>query len=109
MKNFIQTGDTIDALLAADATSGTPIVIGQLVGIPVASGVTGDTISVALKGVFELPKASGAITAGAKLYWHVANGNVTTTASGASFIGYAAAAYLSGDTEANVLLARLGS
>jgi predicted RecA/RadA family phage recombinase len=51
-----------------------------------------------------VPKASGAITQGAKLYWSAANSNLTTTASGNTFVGLAAEAAASGDASVKILL-----
>jgi predicted RecA/RadA family phage recombinase len=57
-----------------------------------------------LVGVYELAKATGAITAGAKVYWDNSAKNVTTTASGNSLIGAATVAALSGDATVIVRL-----
>ncbi len=96
MKNFIQEGDVLDITLSADVASGGVVVAGDLVGVAVTDGKNGETIAVSFDGVYELPKATGAISVGAKLYWVVADGNISTTASGNKFLGYAAAAAVSG-------------
>lgn len=108
MKNFIQKGKTISVLLAANIASGAAILIGAIVGVAVTSGLIGDTISVDLFGVFELPKAAGAVSQGALLYWDDTAKNVTTSsASGANAkIGYAWAAAQSGDATIQVTLSR---
>ena len=58
----------------------------------------------AISGVFSVPKASGAITQGALLYWDDTAENLTTTASGNTLVGVAAAAAASGDATVPLLL-----
>jgi len=106
MKNFVQSGDTIDVTLGGTFASGAGILVGTLVGVCASSGVSGDVVPVSLKGVYTLPKASGAISVGAKVYWDNSAKNITTTTSGNTFAGYAVAAAQSGDATANILLAR---
>jgi len=67
----------------------------------IADGKTG---AVHVTGVFSVPKASGAINQGAKLYWSAANSNLTTTATGNTIVGVAASAAASGDSNVNILL-----
>jgi predicted RecA/RadA family phage recombinase len=106
MKNYIQKGEVINYTVPADTTiaSGALVIVGDLPGVAVSSGVTGDVIAVSLEGVYELPKASGAINQGVKVYWSAANSNVTTTATSNTLIGYAFEAAASGDTTAMVRL-----
>ena len=51
-----------------------------------------------------MPKATGAVSQGAKLYWDNTNKVLTTTASGNTIVGVAAEAALSGDANAKILL-----
>lgn len=106
MKNFVQNGKTIEVVLAAVITSGSALLIGALVGVAVTSGGIGDTVAVDLEGVFTLPKAVGAVSQGAILYWDDTAKNVTTTSAGNTKIGYAWAAALSGDASIDVKLSR---
>lgn len=106
MKNYINDGETI----VVPAPSG-GVVSGQAVRVGVMFGVAAkaaaETVPVALHvtGVFLLPKATGAgWTVGQRLFWHVANANVTATASGALAIGVAEAIAASGDTFGRVRL-----
>lgn len=108
MQNHVQKGEILDLVLGADVSSGDVVVSGSLVGIATTDGLNGETIAVAMSGVYELTKASVAITSGAKLYYSATNSNVTTSATGNIFIGFATKAYVTGDTEANVLLSRPG-
>jgi len=72
---FVQDGSSVDYTPGADVAAGAVVVQGDLIGIartPIASGVLG---SLAVAGVFDLPKATGAstaIAAGASVYWDVA-------------------------------------
>jgi predicted RecA/RadA family phage recombinase len=59
---------------------------------------------VQVAGVFSVPKAAGAVTQGAKLYWDAANSVLTTTASGNTVVGVAAAAAAGGDARVSILL-----
>lgn len=84
MKNFIQEGERIDYTIPADTTiaSGDVVVIGKLAGIAVSGGTTGDTIAVALEGVYELPKASSlTVAAGDQLFFDTTGKVVTKTAT----------------------------
>lgn len=108
MKNYVQPGKTIDVVLAAAITSGAAILVGALVGVATTTGGIGDTVAVSLEGVYNLPKAVGAISQGAILYWDDTAKNVTTNAaSGANTkIGHAFLAALSGDATVDVKLSR---
>lgn len=106
MKNFVQEGKTMTITAGATIASGAGVLVGSVFGVAVSSAVSGDKLPLALEGVYNLPKATGAISQGAKVYWDDTNKNVTTTASGNTLIGYAWDAQLSGDTTVNVLLAR---
>lgn len=104
MQKYIQPGRVIRTTLTADVTVGLVAIVGNIVGVALATGVTGATVQVATEGVFKLPKASGAISQGATVYWSTANSNVTTTATSNTKLGYAAEAVVSGDTEVDVRL-----
>jgi predicted RecA/RadA family phage recombinase len=108
MKNFVQNGKTIEVTLAAAILSGAAMLIGALVGVAVTSGGIGDVVAFELEGVFTLPKAVGAVSQGAILYWDDTAKNVTTSAaSGANTkIGHAWASALSGDATIDVKLSR---
>lgn len=108
MKNFIQDGKTITVTLAAAILSGAAMLIGALVGVACTDGAIGDKVAFNLEGVYTLPKAVGAVSQGAILYWDDTAKVVTTSsASGANFkIGHAFAAALSGDATLPVKLSR---
>ena len=85
---FIHDGHSIDYTPGADVSAGDVVVQGDLIGIAKLD-IAADTLgALAVTGVFDLPKATGAgtgITAGAKVYWRPAadpDPAVATTASG---------------------------
>jgi predicted RecA/RadA family phage recombinase len=104
MKNFVQNGKTIEVTLAANIASGAALLIGTLLGIAVTSGVIGDVVVFNTEGVYDLPKAAGAITLGAAVYWDDTAKNITTTASGNTLIGKCWAAAAGGDATVAVKL-----
>lgn len=71
-KNYIQPGNVIDIVAAANLTSGTAVVVGALLAVPITDIASGATGSAQIEGVWELPKlASAVVAAGAKLIWDV--------------------------------------
>jgi predicted RecA/RadA family phage recombinase len=105
MKNFIQKGDTITLTApTGGVSSGGGVLVGSLFGIAAGDAAENADVEVLTRGVFELPKATGAIAQGAKVYWNNANGNVTTTVTGNTLIGAAIAAAASGDATVIVRL-----
>jgi predicted RecA/RadA family phage recombinase len=111
MKNRYAPGFVLDYTIpsATTITAGQVVVVGALVGIAVNGGTTGDVIAVNLTGAYELAKASGEIAIGAKVYWDSTNTNVTTTATGNTFIGNAYKAAASGDATCYVVIGSLDS
>ncbi|MEQ8376572.1 MAG: DUF2190 family protein [Hoeflea sp. D1-CHI-28] len=87
MKNFIQSGNHLTFTAAAVVSAGDAVFQGALFGVAATDADTGDDFEAAVTGVFELPKAAGALTKGQKAYWNSSNGNVTGTASGNTLIG----------------------
>lgn len=105
-QNYIQPGDVIEITAGAAITSGDMVKTGVLVGVALGDAASGETVRVQLKGVFSLPKATGAISAGAAVYHVAADNNLSTTASGNTFVGHAVKAALSGDATVEVRLAQ---
>lgn len=90
MKNYIQPGDSITVPAPADVKSGDLVVVGDLFGVAQFSAASGDPVEISTKGVFGLPKVSAqAWSVGAKVYYVAADKNVSTTATGNTFIGHA--------------------
>lgn len=108
MTNYIQEGEVLEAVApSGGVVSGTAYLFGVMVGVACVSAAVGESFSLALEGVFELPKATGqAWSLGAKLYWDDTAKNFTTTSSGNTAAGNVAKAALSGDTTGQVRLAR---
>jgi predicted RecA/RadA family phage recombinase len=103
--NYVQEGKTLNYTASgADIASGDFVLIGTIGGVAKTDIADGKTGAVHICGVFSIPKASGAITQGAKLYWSTTNSNLTTTASGNTIVGVAAEAAASGDANAKLLL-----
>lgn len=100
--NFFQRGESIDYVNAGSAKidAGTIVLLGVRLGVAGCDIAPGETGSLHVEGVFEIPKASGAITAGAPVYWDATNSVVTTTSTNNTLCGYAVAAAASGDTAA---------
>lgn len=105
MKNFIKCGDTLTLTApVGGVVGGTAYLIGAILVVAVASVAAGAQFEGRRVGVFTLPKATGAWTEGALLYWDDTAKNLTTTSTSNRRIGCAAAAALSGDATGQVLL-----
>lgn len=71
----VQKGDVIDYTLSGTVSSGAVVELSHTLGVALESGVSGDVISVAIEGVFQLPKVSAAVFAvGEKLIWDTSSG-----------------------------------
>ena len=99
MRNYIQSGETIDGAAPYDRASGEGALLGAgLFGVATSAVLSGATIPWKTTGVYSLAKKSGDTPAfGAKLYWDNTNKYLTTTATSNTYIGSATAAALSGD------------
>ncbi|WP_238367622.1 DUF2190 family protein [Mesobacterium pallidum] len=104
MKNFVQSGDTLTFTAAATITSGQGVFQGALFGVALTNAESGADFEARIVGVFDLPKAAGALTKGQKVYWSTSNANVTGTASGNTLIGATTEAAADGDATARVRL-----
>lgn len=102
--NYVQEGKTLNYTAGADITSGQFVLIGTIGGVAKTDIANGKTGAVHICGVFSIPKATGAVAQGAKLYWDDSESEVTTTATDNTLIGVAAAAAASGDSNVHVLL-----
>ena len=104
MKNFVQDGDVVTLTAPYAVASGGGALVGSLFGVATNTVANAAQGEFAIDGVFDLAKAAGAVTQGAKMYWDNTNKVVTTTASGNTLIGAAIAAAASGDATARVRL-----
>ena len=86
--NYIQPGEVIDWTNAGTAKSaGDVVAMGNILGVALVDIANAATGSVAVRGVFNVPKVSGAVIAqGEKLTWDVSAGafddNLATPATG---------------------------
>ena len=72
---YIQTGDAVDYTPGANVSAGDVVVQGELVGVAKLDIQTGKLGALAVTGIFDFPKATGAgtgIAAGTRVYWDVA-------------------------------------
>ncbi|HAT48866.1 MAG: DUF2190 family protein [Nitrospirae bacterium] len=107
MKTWSQSGDTVTVVAPADINSGEGLMIGVLFGVAVSTATSGSDLEICTTGVVDLPKASGAITQGAKVYWDNTAKVVTTTATSNTLIGCAIVAAAVGDAAVGDATARV--
>lgn len=103
-KNYIQSGAVVTLAAPYDVSGGGGLQVGSIFGVASGDAVSGADVEAMTSGVFDLPKATGAIAQGTKVYWDNTNKNVTTTASGNTLIGAATVAVVSGDATVQVKL-----
>jgi len=112
MKNYHSDGKFIEYTAGATITSGMLVKVGSLFGVSVTDVANGAHGSLALEGVFTLPKTTGtgtALTAGGPVYFDTsaaATGavNGSTESAANPLCGYAIAAAADGATSAIVRL-----
>jgi len=98
-KNFIHDGRRpVMTAPTGGVTSGDLVVIGAVFGVALTSAAAGAQFTLAVGGVWTLPKASGAVTAGAAVYWDATAKNITATAGSNLKVGVAEQAALTADT-----------
>lgn len=103
MKNYVQRGDIIDLVAPSGGyTSGQLVVAGELTGVANTDAAENEVCAVSMTGVYSLPKATGALTVGAKVYSNA--GAAVDTTDTNTFVGYVVEAAASGDATAKVLL-----
>ncbi|MCC4254132.1 DUF2190 family protein [Sphingobium naphthae] len=104
MKNFVQKGENIDLVAPRALASGEGFLVGALFAVASAAAALNAPVVGVTVGVFDLPKAAGAVTAGQRLYWDNTAFNVTTTVGSNTLIGVATTAAASGAATARVRL-----
>jgi len=86
----IQKGDVVDFTLDSDVSVGDVVAKNDLVGVATVSGLTGETIGLAISGVWEIKaKNADAVEFGKKLYFDSTNRELTTTADSNTKAGIA--------------------
>lgn len=116
IKGYMGAADIVPFTASANQTAGDVVVVQGRVGV-VKDDVVSGAKGLMIVGTDELgilmPKATGAISRHAKLYWDedgdpvggtAGTGALTTTSTSNIYVGRAAAASLSGDAEAQVQL-----
>lgn len=101
---YVQKGESIDYRPAAAVAAGDVIVLETLIGIARLDIAANTLGSLAVAGVFDAPKATGAVTAGSAVYWDAANSQVTTASIGNPYLGKAILAVGETDETARFLL-----
>lgn len=99
--NFYQPGHTLDYpnTTTAAIPANTIVSLISRVGVIGMDINPGEVGVVHVEGVFKMPKAAGvAVTMGQLVYFNVAAGSITTSASGCIPAGYAAAAAIAADS-----------
>jgi predicted RecA/RadA family phage recombinase len=104
MKNRIQKGECLDLAAPRTLTSGQGALIGSIFGVATVDVASTVTAAFETRGVYDLTKATGSVTQGAKVYWDDTAHNVTTTATANTLIGVATQAAASGDATVRVKL-----
>jgi predicted RecA/RadA family phage recombinase len=104
MASYVQGDCLLDYTPSAAVAAGDVVVLNDLVTVAPVAIAANKLGAVAVEGVFELPKASGAIGQGAIVYWDATNSNITTTSTSNKRAGKAAYAQASGDATVKVLL-----
>jgi predicted RecA/RadA family phage recombinase len=110
---YTDTADAIDYTPGSAVTAGAVIVLGSMVAIATQDIAANEKGSLALEGVFVVPKITGALTVGVPIYWDPAgnpvggtagSGAATGTAGALKKMGYVAEAAASGDATVKVVL-----
>lgn len=105
--NFKYQGDKLTVLSPGTVTSGQGVLIGLLFGVALHGAASGELLTLAVEGVWHMPKATGGgtgLTAGAVVYWDNTNKRVTATATGNKPVGLVELAAGTSDTTVPVKL-----
>lgn len=112
---FVHNGVYVDYTPSSAVTAGDVVVQGTLVGVATSDIAANALGALVTEGVFDIAKVTGAITAGAAVYWDAdgdplggtsGTGAATTTSSGNTLIGKVVKAAAETDTTARVKLSQ---
>jgi len=104
MQNYIQKGEVLPFIAAADLVSGQGLLLNDLFGVVAADTLTGEEGNLAITGVYSLPMAAVTVTQFSKAYWDDTAKKVTNVATANTLIGVFADAAASGAAEVGVRL-----
>lgn len=108
MKNYVQDGKYLTHTAGATITSGQLVQVGDLHGVSVTALANGETGTLAMEGVFTLPKLVGAAgdatTAGGPVYFSAGSVSGTDSSGTRKKVGYALAVAAQAATTVQVLL-----
>lgn len=103
-KNYVQPGRVITLAAPYQRNAGEGALVGSTFGVAMATVANGVNGEFAVLGVWDITKASGAVTQGALIYWDNTAKNVTTVSTSNKLIGVATQAQASGDATCRVRL-----
>lgn len=81
---YVQNGNVVEITLPYARSGGQGVLVGELFGVCVVDGASGDVINIDREGVYGLVAATGSgtdATQGAAAYWDDANKRITPQAS----------------------------
>lgn len=102
---LVQNGDTLSYTCTGNVTKGALLTFTAMVGVALDTGVTGDIINVALRGVFTVTRtAASTLTAVGANAYATSTGAVVATTTSNVFCGKLFAAAATADTTAQVAI-----
>lgn len=105
MKNFVQLGDVMSILAPEDADSGEFLILGALAGVAGFAALSGEAVEIHRRGVFTLPKETGAAWAvGDRLFFNTSTKVFSKDTGDRAVPAIAAAVAGSDDATGQVLL-----
>lgn len=108
MASYVQAGCLIDHTPSSAVAAGAVVVLNDLVCVAPVAIAASALGTVAVDGVWTLPKAAAssgkAISQGDIVYWDATNSNITKTSTDNKRAGKAAAASATADTTVQVII-----
>ena len=108
MKNYVQNGDYVEFTAGATITSGQLVQVGSLHGVSVTDVANGAKGTLAMEGVFTLPKltaaAGDACTAGGPVYFSSGSVSGSDSSGTRKLVGHSLAAAAQAATTVQVRL-----
>lgn len=79
MTSFARNGSNFDYVCTDTVQRGDVIVVNDMLGVAAVNGEAGKTIAVYAEGVFRLPKGTGELAQGKKVFWDADTKKVVAT------------------------------